>query len=65
MNATQHLAQAEQLLGQIEAGDTSVDPADVLNLALDGIGHALIAIAIAQGIPHGHPALSGGDNAAG
>lgn len=52
MTPQQHVAYAEQLLDTLRSDGAFVDPADVLALALDAIGHAIIALAVEVGVPH-------------
>lgn len=55
MNASQHLARAEQLLTGIDTNRREWEPLEQLAAALEAIGHALTAIAIEAGAPHAAP----------
>lgn len=61
MNATEHLAVAEQLLERVGEGDVPGDPETTVALVLEAQGHALVAIADILGVAHdvgSHPAMT-------
>lgn len=52
MTAKEHLAKAEELLGQLAGNRRGWEDAAVLATALEAIGHGLLAVAAELGVPH-------------
>lgn len=55
MNAKDHLDRAEAVLDSLRGDYQKWDQAEALALATEAVAHALTAVAIELGAPHGAP----------
>lgn len=52
MTAQEHLAEAERILADLSDPEVTWQATDLLAMALEAIGHGLVAVAAELGVPH-------------
>lgn len=62
MTSADHINEAELILARAKETGHEWDEADLVAAALSAIGHALIAMAIENGVPHAIQATTAADH---